>query len=62
MEKILLAIGIIIIMAGIKMIYDARPIVKMYFSFGEENEAALGLKILGFILAIIGGVLLYFNF
>lgn len=62
MEKVLLAIGIIIIMVGIKMIYDARPIVKMYFSFGEENEAALGLKILGFILAIIGGVLLYFTF
>ena len=62
MNKVLLAIGVIAIMLGVKMIYDARPIVKMYFSFGDENEATIGMKILGFICAIIGGILLYFNF
>lgn len=62
MEKVLLAIGIIAILLGVKMIYDARPIVKMYFSFGDENEAVLGMKILGYILAVIGGIMLYFNF
>ena len=62
MNKVLLAIGVIAIMLGVKMIYDARPIVKMYFSFGDENEATKGMKILGFIFAIIGGILLYFNF
>lgn len=62
MNKFLLAIGVIAVMLGVKMIYDARPIVKMYFSFGDENEATLGMKILGFLLAIIGGILLYFNF
>ncbi len=62
MNKVLLAIGVIAIMLGVKMIYDARPIVKMYFSFGDENEATIGMKILGFIFAIIGGILLYFNF
>lgn len=62
MNKILLGIGVISLMLGVKMIYDARPIVKQYFSFGDENEATLGMKILGFLLAIIGGILLYFNF
>lgn len=53
MNKCLVAIGIILVAIGVKLIYDARPIVKMYFSFGEENEAVLGLKILGFINAMI---------
>lgn len=62
MDKFLLAIGVIIMVIGVKMVYDARPIVKSYFSFGDENEAVLGMKILGFVLTIIGGFLLYFNF
>ena len=41
MKNVLLAIGVIIVAIGVKMIYDARPIVKAYFSFGEENEAVL---------------------
>lgn len=61
MNKVLLAIGVISLMLGVKIIYDARPIVKQYFSFGDENEATLGMKILGFLLAILGGILLYFN-
>ncbi len=61
MNKILLGIGVISLMLGVKMIYDARPIVKQYFSFGDENEATLGIKILGFLFAIVGGILLYFN-
>jgi len=62
MEKILLGLGTILIVLGVKMIYDARPIVKEYFGFGDENEATLGLKILGFLFAIIGGILMYLNF
>ena len=61
MDKFLLAIGVISVVIGVKFIYDARPIVKMYFSFGEENEATKGLKILGFLMSIIGGILIYFN-
>jgi len=61
MDKFLLAIGVIIVSFGVKMIYDARPIVKMYFSFGEENEATNGIKFIGFVLSIIGGILIYFN-
>lgn len=41
MSKVLLAIGAVAVAIGVKMIYDARPIVKTYFSFGEENEAVL---------------------
>ena len=43
------------------MVYDARIITKKFFGFGDQNEASSGLKILGFILAIIGGLILYFN-
>lgn len=53
MNQYLVAMGIILVTIGVKLIYDARPIVKMYFSFGEENEAVLGLKIVGFISTII---------
>lgn len=60
MKSFLLFIGIISIIFGIKFIYDARPIVKKYFSMGDKNEATLGLKILGFLLTIIGGVVVYF--
>jgi hypothetical protein len=62
MERFLLALGVIFAVIGVKMIYDARPIVKEYFSFGDENEATLGMKLLGFITIILGGVLIYFNF
>lgn len=62
MDKFLLAIGISLVVLGVKLIYDARPIIKKYFSFGEENEATKGLKIIGFIFTIVGSILLYFNF
>ncbi len=62
MKIFLLIIGIISLVCGIKFVYDARPIVKKYFGFGDRNEATLGLKIFGFIFVIIGGLLLYFNF
>lgn len=51
----------LIILAGVIMIYDARIITKKFFGFGDQNEASSGLKILGFLLAIIGGLILYFN-
>ena len=62
MRIFLLIIGIMLLVSGVKFIYDARPIVKKYFGFGDKNEATLGLKMLGFIFIVIGGLLLYFNF
>lgn len=58
----LLFIATVSLVSGVKFIYDARPIVKKYFSFGDKNEAVLGLKIFGFLLMMLGGVLVYFNY
>ena len=54
-------IGFIIIMIGVIMIYDARKLTKKWFSFHDQNEGAKWLKIGGFILFIIGVLVLYFN-
>lgn len=59
MRVFLLLIGTITLVFGVKFIYDARPIVKKYFGVGDKNEATLGLKILGFLLSIVGGILIY---
>ena len=48
MKNFLLFIGIMALVFGIKFIYDARPIVKKYFSFGDKNDATSGLKCLDF--------------
>lgn len=60
MNLFLVLIGVILVAIGIILIYDARPITKKFFSFGDQNEATLGMKMLGFIFAFIGGVLLMF--
>lgn len=60
MNLFLVLIGAVLVAIGIILIYDARPITKKLFSFGDQNEATLGMKMLGFIFAFIGGVLLMF--
>lgn len=62
MKIFLLFIGVISAVIGVKLVYDARPIVKKYFSFGDKNDATLGLKIFGFLMLVIGGLLIYYNF
>lgn len=57
--KILSIIGIVLLMCAVILIYDARSITKKIFGFGDQNEATLGLKIIGFILFIIGGLIMY---
>ena len=47
--KFLFGLGIIIATFGVILIYDARPITKKMFSFGDQNEGSTGLKILGFL-------------
>ena len=58
---ILKIIGLILVIIGVIMVYDARLITKKYFGFGDQNEATMWIKILGFIILIIGGFILYFN-
>ena len=53
-------LGTLIIMVGVILIFDARQITKKAFSFGDQNEGTLGLKITGFILSVIGGLMLLF--
>ena len=53
-------VGAIFVLIGIVLVYDARPITKKFFSFGDQNEGARGLKMIGFIFTVIGGVLLLF--
>ena len=59
--KILYIIGIVLAMVGVILIFDARPITKKMFSFGDQNDATLGLKLVGFVISIIGAILVYCN-
>lgn len=60
MDLFLRMLGAVFFLIGIILIYDARPITKKFFSFGDQNEGALGLKMFGFIFTVIGGILLLF--
>lgn len=55
-------ISFIVIMIGIIMIFDARKLTKKWFSFHDQNEGSKWLKIGGFVLTIIGILVLYFIF
>ena len=59
-KLILKIVTLLIILLGVILIYDARMITKKFFSFGDQNEGSSGLKILGFIFSIIGGIIIYF--
>lgn len=61
MKIFLLFIGVISAVFGVKFVFDARPIVKKYFSIGDKNEGVLALKLFGFLLLIVGGLLVYYN-
>lgn len=61
LEIILRIIAVLIILAGVIMIYDSRLITKKFFGFGDQNQATSGLKIIGLIITFIGLAILYFN-
>ena len=61
-QVILLVVGVAMATIGTVMIYDARILTKRFFSFGDQNDASLGLKILGFLIAIGGALLVFFQF
>ena len=56
MKVFMLFIGTIMLVIGVKLIYDARPIVKKYFSVNDRNSATLFLKVFGTFLVIVRGV------
>ena len=51
-------VGTIIITIGTILIYDARQISKRRFSYSDVNNATASLKIVGFVLSTIGGLLI----
>ena len=60
LEIIIKFISALIILTGVILIYDARIITKKIFGFGDQNEAASGIKILGWLIAIIGILIMFF--
>lgn len=60
MNLVLKIFGAVLVLIGIILIYDARPITKKFFGFGDQNEGALGLKLFGALFSIVGGILLLF--
>ena len=60
-QLILIFVGMILATVGVIMIYDARILTRKLFGFGDQNEASWGLKILGFIISMIGCLMIYFN-
>lgn len=60
MEKIILILlGTIILTISVTMIYDARRIATKTFSSNETNETTKVLKIVGFIISLIGLLIIY---
>lgn len=58
---ILKLIATIIVLIGVILIYDSRILTKKFFGFGDQNEGTMGLKIIGFIAVVVGGIVFYFN-
>ena len=61
LQIIIRLIGAILALVGVIMIYDARILTKKLFGFGDQNEGTMGLKIFGFLFAIAGAFVIFFN-
>ena len=53
--------GSILMLIGALWIFDGRRVVRKYLNFGEENLATQGIKIVGFLLVVVGGFLIGFG-
>ena len=58
---ILVIVGLVLAVIGVVCIFDARVITKKIFGFGDQNEGAMGLKIFGFLFAVVGAFIIFFN-
>lgn len=52
-------IALIIVAIGAVMIYDARILTEKWFSFGDQNEGSKAFKIVGWILTVIGCLIIF---
>lgn len=57
---ILKILVLLVIVIGVIMVFDARLLTKKLFSFGDQNDATAGLKIVGFLIAISGTIVMIF--
>ncbi len=60
-QIIIKIVGLLMVLSGVILIYDARILTKRFFGFGDQNEGSSELKILGFLISIVGGVIIYFS-
>ncbi len=61
MQMLFMILGLLLSIGGIVMVYDARPLSNRFFGFGDQNEASLGMKMIGFAITMIGAFIVYFN-
>lgn len=59
-KMILKILMIAIVLCGVIFVYDARILARKFFGFGDQNEGTTGMKFLGFLIAIIGGLSIMF--
>lgn len=56
--KVLIVVLTVIIAFAVIAIYDARKIASKYFSKQDQNKVALTLKLIGFIVMAICGIVI----
>ena len=61
MQIFLLYIGVVSLVIGVKLVYDARLIVNKYFSVTRKNSAVNFLKVLGTICSVFGIIIVSNN-
>jgi hypothetical protein len=59
MNLFLVLLSLVFISCGVALVYDARNISLTKFKFGDVNDLTMGLKIFGYIVSILGLVILY---
>ena len=60
MEIVLVIIGLILAAIGVTLIYSARNMTKKWFSFGDQNEGVKWIKVIGFVISMMGILLVFF--
>ena len=61
-KALLEVIGLLIVAIGVIEIYDARSLSKKIFSYSDRNTAVKLLKISGFLMSIVGSIIIYMQF
>lgn len=58
MKIIITILGYILLAGSVILIFDAREITQKWFSFGDRNDAVKTMKIVGFVLFILSGIII----